>query len=391
MNLMGRIRGLINGLLMDRMEGENGRRTTVISRRKPVFSYQEEVPLEAYRRMRNDPQVQAEISVIKLPILAQTFSIDGPGDIVETITKAISASYNRIISRALLAIEFGFSVQEIIWAENDNLFTISGSMDFDPVSVKLNINEYGDVISYTIPGGIEVPGEKAFVFTYRKEFGNPYGTSRLLSAYDVWRTKELIWLFTNRYFERKGNPPTVVKYPATPNQKESDRNADDALEMGRALLENAVVALPSTRDETGKEIWELGYLTDDARAGMFLDYLTYLDRMILRAMFIPDRVMTQEDSAGSYALARAHLDLFLISEDGLISELEEEMNRQVVDKIIEYNYGRRMPDVRLRISRLSRVDRELMASVFMEMVRSGDARLPAETLAKELGFPTIEK
>jgi len=25
------------------------------------------------------------------------------------------------------------------------------------------------------------------------------------------------------------------------------------------------------------------------------------------------------------------------------------------------------------------------------MVRSGDARLPAETLAKELGFPTIEK
>jgi len=391
MNLIGSIRGLINGLLMDR---DSSKKTTVITRRKPLFTYQEEVPLSAFRRMRTDPQVQAGLSVIKLPILAQTFSIEGPGgatDATDTIEKAISGAYNKILQRALLAVEFGFSAQEIVWSESDGLFTISGSYDFDPVNVKLNIDEFGDVHSYTIPGGIEIPKDKAFIFTHRKEFGNPYGTSRLLSCYDVWRTKELIWLFTNRYYERKGNPPTIVKYPSSPNQKETDRNANDAIEMGRGLLENAVVALPSTRDEFGKEIWELGYLTDDARAGMFLDYLKYLDRMILRAMFIPDRVMTQEDSSGSYALARAHLDLFLVSEDGLISDIEEEINNQIVRRILDYNFGKDIPGFRLRISRLSRMDRELMASIFMEMVRSGDARLPAETLAKELGLPATEK
>ncbi|MGQ9706860.1 MAG: phage portal protein family protein [bacterium] len=294
-----------------------------------------------------------------------------------------------MIERALLAVEFGFSVQEIIWIEEDDQFSVLDTLDFDPINVKLNIDDFGNVYSYTIPSGISVPEDKAFIFTYRKEFGNPYGSSRLLPVYDVWRTKELIWLFTNRYFERKGNPPTIVKYPASPNKKEMDNNADEALEMGKALLENAVVALPSTRDETGKEIWNVGYLTDDARAGMFLSYLEYLDRMILRAMFIPDRVMTQEGSSGSYALARAHLDLFLISEDGLIADLEEEINRQLVSKIIEYNFGIKFSNVQLRISRLSRTDRELLGSVFIEMVKNGDAKLPADTLAKELGFPTF--
>ena len=384
MSILGRLKNKLSELFLDR----NNSRRVVISRRKHMFAYKDDVPLDAFKRMRDDPQVSAGLSVIKLPILAQKFSVEGSPEVADTIVKAISGSYTKIVERALYAIEFGFSAQEIVWVEDDGIYTIAGTLDVDPATVRLNTDDFGEVFSYTIPGGIEVPAEKALVFTYQKEFGNPYGRSRLLPAYEVWRTKELIWLFTNRYFERKGNPHTIVKYPSSHLQAEADRNADDALEIGRALLENAVVALPSTRDEHGREIWDLGYLTDDARAGMFLDYLRYLDRMILRAMFIPDRVMTQDEAVGSYALARAHLDLFLLSEDGLLSDLEEEINRQIVARVVEYNYGKQISGVRLRISRLSQVDRELMRDVFMEMVKSGDARVPSETLARELGFPS---
>ncbi|MGQ9706861.1 MAG: hypothetical protein ACUVWP_07700 [bacterium] len=86
MNIVGKIRGLVRALLMDR---GNGSRISVLSRRKQILTSQEEVPLSAFRRMRNDPQVQAGLSVIKLPILAQTFSIDGPVEISETVEKAI--------------------------------------------------------------------------------------------------------------------------------------------------------------------------------------------------------------------------------------------------------------------------------------------------------------
>ncbi|RLC40037.1 MAG: hypothetical protein DRH51_06170, partial [Candidatus Coatesbacteria bacterium] len=93
MSILGRLKNKLSELFLDR----NNSRRVVISRRKHMFAYKDDVPLDAFKRMRDDPQVSAGLSVIKLPILAQKFSVEGSPEVADTIVKAISGSYTKIV------------------------------------------------------------------------------------------------------------------------------------------------------------------------------------------------------------------------------------------------------------------------------------------------------
>jgi hypothetical protein len=122
---------------------------------------------------------------------------------------------------------------------------------------------------------------------------------------------------------------------------------------------------------------------------MFIGYIEHLNTMLLRALFVPERTLTQQGGAGSYALAKAHLDVFLLSEDGLIADIEDHINLHLLPKLMAYNFGSELNSPRLHIARLSTESRELVAEVFMELVRSGKAQPSAELLADELGVPLV--
>jgi len=150
-------------------------------------------------------------------------------------------------------------------------------------------------------------------------------------------------------------------------------------------LENSAVALPYVTSAAGDSAWNVKYLEDNPRAEMFLKYIEHLDRMILRSMFVPERILSSDGQYGSYALSKVHADIFLLSQDGLITDLESVINEQVIRPLAELNFGPKA-SARLVIDRLSGSDRELTEDVFMAMVKRGDARPVIQSLAKQLGF-----
>jgi hypothetical protein len=350
----------------------------------------------AYRKMRLDGQVSAGLSVIKLPVMSRRYQVIADSDEVAGIAKkALESVWRDLVRGTLLALDYGFVVLEKVWAQDENgTLVYARFKDPDLESLELEVDDRGNFVGVSQQPGRRIHAEKAFLYTHRLEHGNLYGTSRLRPAYPYWRTKEIIYLFLNRYLERKGNPPVVVKYPPrvkpSDTGPQADKNAKAALELGAKLLENSAVAVPHDTDSHGHQTWEVSYLEDDPRVAMFLEYIEHLNKMILRSLFVPDRVFTQDGETGSFALAKVHADIFLMSEEGLIADIEAAVNEQIVRPFAEYNFG---PGERCRvvIERFGEDDREVLRDVFLRMVESGEARPAADEVAERLGVPVLSE
>jgi hypothetical protein len=349
--------------------------------------------VSTYRKMRLDGQVSAALAVIKLPILSRPFAVTSDdADVAEFVRRSLAPVYRNLVRGTLLALDYGFAVLEKVWAADaDGLVAYKTFKDPLPESLEIEVDEHGSYAGVRQRPDARVTRDKAFLYTHRLEHGNLYGVSRLRPAYPFWRTKEIIYLFLNRYLERKGNPPVVVRYPARPapaggGRVQADDYAGDALALGKKLMENAAVALPHVHDEHGEDQWEISYLEDSPRVRMFLDYIEHLNRMILRAMFVPEKLITHEGEQGSYAAAKVHADIFLMSEEGLIADLEEHFNRFIVKPLVEYNFGPRAR-AELSVERFTEENRDLLADVFTRMLDSGAVRPAAEAIARELGVP----
>ena len=115
-------------------------------------------------------------------------------------------------------------------------------------------------------------------------------------------------------FERFGevDPPETKAGTDGPTD---DVNGRAALELGKKLVENSAVALPYVSSVGGEQSWNVKYLEDNPRAEMFLRYIEHLDRMILRSMFVPERILSGDGEHGSYALSKVHADIFLLCKE----------------------------------------------------------------------------
>ncbi len=383
--LLKGIKGLFSG---------NGKNTGLTVNPGAVFSPRLEIgppDLAAYRKMRFDGQVSAGLAVIKLPVLSRGYRVEAESpEIASGIERMVKPLYRDLLKKTLNALDYGFAPLELVWQPgNDGVAEIGAIKDPPPETVTVLTDENGGFTGLTQKPDRRVDVPRAFLFTHRGENGNHYGVSRLRPAHPYWRTKQIVYLFLNRYLERKGNPPVIVTYP--PETKAGsegpavDVNGRAALELGKKLLENSAVALPHVSTTGGDSAWNVKYLEDNPRAEMFLRYIEHLDRMILRSMFVPERVLSSDGPYGSYALSKVHADIFLLSQDGLITDLESAINEQVIRPLVEFNFGAKA-SARLVIDRLSGSDRELTEDVFMEMVKRGDARPVIQPLAQQLGF-----
>jgi len=180
---------------------------------------------------------------------------------------------------------------------------------------------------HTLSQEVSLDADKCFLFSVNADFGNFFGQSRLKPAYKPWYWKEVISQFMLRYFERRGSPATVVTHPIgggiDVDGNEYD-NTEIALRIGQNLVENSVVTLPFEPNKEGVNQWELAYLQDEKRGEMFVEALNYLGAQILRSMLVPERVMTQDLSTGSFSMASSHAEIFLLSQEGLVAEMENQ-------------------------------------------------------------------
>jgi hypothetical protein len=375
--------------------------------------------------MRLDPQVRLALAAIKAPILGLPWRAESaePG-LARFVEAALRPLWRSLLRSALNAVDFGFQVHEKVWEVADlvveergagasrgvrtyrDVVTYRKLKDLDPASVVILTDEGGDFAGFRqLATDVVVPAEKAFVVTCEREWGNLYGTGRLDAAYEPWYWCRVMYASCNRYFERKGDPPIKGHAPAEV-RLDADGKEVNSLDEANAVIQSlragGTAVFPDERDEHGNPRWDFNFLLDDKRADMFLAYIQHLEVLKLRALLVPERVLTHEGSAGSYALAAEHTDTFLRSEELLIQELLDHVNRYLVPQLLFYNFGPDVPPVRITTPGLSRANQELMKELVLRLLAAEaserDARRPAlanlldaAKLLEELNLPVRDE
>ena len=381
--------------------------------------------ITVYEAMRGTPQLSAGLALIKMPLISLSWNVECQDEaIARTVEYAIKPIWRRLIRSMLSAVDFGFASHEIVWQVSPNVNIQTTSKDGDtkahfsgtlispskikphhPSTVRFKFDDKDNLIGMIqrVSGGgdVELARHQMFLFTHEEEFGNPFGKSRLKTAFKVWYWEEMVYQFLLQYLERRGVPPVIVVFP--PGQTEIagvvTDNADVALNLGAAVISNAVVALPYQPDEKGVNMWDIKYLLDDRRSDMFIEFLQHLDAKCLRALWVPERSITQDTSTGSYSMASVHADLFLLTEKGLISDLESAINENLIPQIVQYNFAPNLwQPCYVRIEQIDWNRKAALKEIFIEMIKNISTMIQnnlnpesipdIEKMAKALEIPT---
>ena len=377
----------------------------------------ETIDVDTFTLMKRDPQLAVGLSVIKLPILALNWRVECDDEkIGKTVEWALKKIWRDLIKSSMSAVEYGFSSHEKVW-ERSNVKVSSTQEDgkeniyyngdlvyykkikpHHPESIKMKFDDKQNLIEIIQEGegaNIEVilPLRKTFLFTNDKEFGNPFGVSRLKNAYKIWYWKELLYQFMMQYYERRGTPPTVITAPPGKSTDSSGTQVDNmelALMLGSSLISSGVAVIPYQPDREGKgNMWSIDLLTDDARGPMFIEVIKHMDARCLRAIYVPEDVLTHE-SGGGYSSSSVHADVFLMSEKGLISDLEEAIDTQIVIPLVDSNYPpeKRKP-CHVKMDPLDWNRKIALKEIFIEMLRNIDTQIQMGVPPKIV--PDIEK
>ena len=363
----------------------------------------DEIDITTYDIMRKDFQLAAGLAVIKMPIIALPWSIHSDDQkIAKTVEWALKKVWGKLINSSLLAIDYGFATHEKVWTrsnvkissidkEDNETVYYKGDLVYwkkikpnHPESIKMKFNEKQDlleVIQEPRTGGEEValPLRKVFLFTNDAEFGNPFGVSRLKNAYTVWYWKELLYQFMMQYYERRGTPPVITTAPpgkAVDSAGNEMDNAEMALRLASSLISTSVATIPYRADkQTGKNMWSLDVLKDDARGPMFVEAMKHLDTRCLRALYVPENIFTQE-GGGGYSSASIHADLFLMTEKAIVTDFEEAVNAQLIEPFVNANFP---PEKRraayLKMDPLDWNRKIALKELFIEMLRNIDTMI----------------
>jgi len=325
------------------------------------------VPVKWLEKMSEDPQISLGITVMMGIVRGLGWSIDCSDITQKTLLAfAIKRVYPELVRSLRAALIYGFSSNEIIYEytdarvrvvnsdgqletlyENPKALTIRYLKDHYPTSVEVvtavKTGRFLGIAQKNTSGQRVYlkDGPRLFFFGLNDHFGNFFGTPRINGAYNPYFWGNTFMEFMAAYFERRGMPQLVVRYPIGRRIKvDGDEvSAEEvAIQMGDDLLERSVAAIPSEFDN-GKQLWDISYITDDKRGEMFERILVYLDTLKVRGMGIPDRALAQELApGGSSAGAQAARDLMLTTMSGFVDELAYAINKRIIPVLQEQNF-----------------------------------------------------
>ena len=377
----------------------------------------ETIDVDTFTLMKTDPQLAVGLAIIKLPLLALNWRVVCDDEnIAKTTEWALKRIWRDLLKTSLTAVEYGFSSHEKVWERatvkvsitdekgkekiyhNGDLVYYKKIKPHHPASIKMKFDDKQNLIEIIQAGeaydeDVHLPLRKSFLFTNDKEFGNPFGVSRLKNAYKIWYWKELLYQFMMQYFERRGTPPVVATAPPGRSTDSSGTEVDNlelALMLGSSLISSSIAAIPFQSDRDGREnMWSLDLLKDDARGIMFVDAIKHLDARCLRALYVPENVLTQE-GGGGYSSSSVHADLFLMSEKGLIADLEEAIDSQIIVPFVEANYPpNKIKPCNVKLDPLDWNRKIALKEIFSEMLRNIDTQVQMGVPPKIV--PNVEK
>jgi hypothetical protein len=299
--------------------------------------------LTVYREMKYDDQVKFCLLLKKFLILASGWEVEGTNEeqtnFVRDNFKSMNRSFSTILFEMLTAIDYGFSVSELIWEKEKNAtpshVLLKNIKTKFPWDIEFNYDEYGNLLEEEglMIQSEPMPLDKFVIYSFMEEFGNKLGESDLKGVYSAVWFKKIVWKFWARHLERFGSPIVKGHVPVGTSSDESKK-----FKAMITRLHN-IVGLVLPRNKGGEEFdFEL-VETKREGGGQFLEGIINADDRIARGLLIPTLFGASKQQYGSYALGTEQFKVVYKFLSFLGANFAEEaINRQVIKRLIDYNF-----------------------------------------------------
>ena len=368
--------------------------------------------LEDYRNMRDHYQVNASLSVLTFMQHQSDFHIECEDARIANFCEEQIRDNWTMLNRGMAQANWaGFSPNVLQWENEGRNIVLDKVKDLVPEECTVKWDEVkgwappGRVApKYKVYGGIKqfgtpwpIPVENTLWYPLLMENGNYSGRKLLRPAFTPYFFSILVHLFSNRYYERFGEPTPVGRAPFDDDitvNKERIPSNQFMLNILRDLRNRSVVVLPNDKTQYGSENnpsfdYDLEYLESQMRGADFERYLTRLDEEISIGLFTPILLMRTAD-VGSYNLGQGHMQMYLWMLNAMNDDRKVYIDKYILNKMANYNFGPNSARPKIVFRKLGNSNAEMIKELLTALTQQGKIKFDTNELGQIAGL-TVEE
>ena len=331
--------------------------------------------LSTYKEMSQDSIINAVLDSIRIPIHEATYDVT-PASTDRKDTKISSVvfssllqaiDFKQLIKTATNMLIFGFQTFEIVMERRKidrNWYVLPKIVSPIPSNTLVeevgSRNEFGQLIYLTqeVDGkSIKINREKLLIITANAQSVEDWrGESPLNSVHEEWWMKNKFWILQAKTLEKYGPGIDVIELPPQEDNYQGYQDSDQNVGLSSETLQKL-------KDETSKELDKIsegtatnivipngGNYRIAERSGPYPDLLNTIKRLednIATAFLASHLKLGGTGTSSSNALGVTLSDLFLQSVKGRAQVIVDAINRDLVRKIVDMNFGeqKRYPEL----------------------------------------------
>lgn len=372
--------------------------------------------LSDFRAMRYNPQINSSLSVLTFMLHQIDWHVECEDKKIATLCEdQLRIGWTRLVRGMSQSFWAGFSPIVLEYENNvaERQVQITKYKDLQPEDCKVNWEEvkgsyrdpnqphaippkfyvYNGIKQWGMP---DIPPENTLWYPLLMENGDMYGRKLLKAAFAPWYFSTLMHLFSNRYYERFGEPLPIGRAPfdeefEDPEDNTKTVNGKQAMERMLMQLRNRnAVTLPSDRQQIGitgnasEYLWDIEYLESQMRGADFDRYMSRLDEEMSLALFTPLLLLRNAD-VGSHNLGVQHTQTWLWMLNALAGDMKEYIDRYVLQRMKAYNFSPLAPRVQWIPRSMGKENAETLRAI-MSILLGGKGAQAAKLDLDEIGM-----
>lgn len=349
--------------------------------------------LADFRMMKDHYQINASLSVLTFMMHQLDWRIECDNAKIRDHCQAnMDGIWTRLVRSLGQAFWAGYSPSVLQWENDLSGKTVQLTKIKDLVPEECSVN-WKDVEGWAPPGfnkpkikvydgikqygsGWPIPKDNTLWYPLLMENGDWYGRKLLRPAFSSWFFSIIMHLFSNRYFERFGEPLAVGRAPYDDTISVNGQQKSGTTVM-LGILENlrsrGAVVLPSERSTVGTETqydYGIEYLESQMRGADFERYLMRLDEEISLSLFTP-LLMLRTSDVGSYNLGTTHAQVYMQMLNALSGDWKQYIDDYVLNRMVDINFSPTSPRARIVFRKLGDDKMDMVKTLLQQMLAKG--------------------
>lgn len=284
-------------------------------------------------------------------------------DFVNEMLTNTKTELGTVVKQMTSAILWGFSVHELIYNVRDGYVVVE---DLLPIHIKTLQNvpfvydDDGELIAIHQSGqniDVDIPINKCLLYSYNSLYDEKQGHGLLYDFLPIIEDKENLmnWLMT---FAEKNGSPTLYGKTDNPTSR------DDLLYAFEDISDGTTGLVVGAEDE-------VGVLESSHKGETFFDTLAYKDNQIFRRMFIGNLLLGDNSQTGTYAQSQTQLEFGNMVFDGILEEIANTIQEQIINPIVEFNFGPNIKAPVISFDKFSSGDMQKLFTIIKPLMDSG--------------------